>query len=53
MASVIKPLACRHSICPLARVFDCLDLITYPDVEADYIANSDLVLCTSRVLLTA
>jgi len=36
---------------PAARVFDCLDLITYPDVEAAYIANSDLVLCTSRVLI--
>jgi glycosyltransferase involved in cell wall biosynthesis len=36
---------------PVARVFDCLDLITYPDVEAAYIANSDLVLCTSRVLV--
>jgi glycosyltransferase involved in cell wall biosynthesis len=36
---------------PLARVFDCLDLITNPDVEAEYIANSDLVLCTSHVLL--
>ena len=36
---------------PAVRVFDCLDLITYPDVEAAYIANSDLVLCTSRVLI--
>jgi glycosyltransferase involved in cell wall biosynthesis len=36
---------------PIARVFDYLDLITYPDVEAAYIANSDLVLCTSRVLV--
>ncbi|HKS76237.1 MAG TPA: glycosyltransferase [Terriglobales bacterium] len=36
---------------PVARVFDCLDLITYPDIEAAYIANSDLVLCTSRVLI--
>src|SRR6266567_424840 len=34
-----------------ARGFDYLDLITYPDVEAAYIANSDLVLCTSRVLV--
>ena len=36
---------------PIARVFDCLDLIIYPDIEAAYIANSDLVLCTSRVLV--
>jgi glycosyltransferase involved in cell wall biosynthesis len=36
---------------PIARVFDCLDLIVYPDVEADYVANSDLALCTSRVLV--
>ena len=36
---------------PVTRVFDCLDLITYPDVEAAYISNSDLVLCTSRVLV--
>lgn len=36
---------------PVARVFDCLDLIIYPDVEAAYIANSDLVFCTSRVLI--
>jgi len=36
---------------PIAKVFDCLDLILYPDVEAEYIANSDLVLCTSRVLV--
>jgi len=35
----------------IARVFDCLDLIAYPEVEAAYIANSDLVLCTSRVLV--
>jgi glycosyltransferase involved in cell wall biosynthesis len=35
----------------IARVFDCLDLITYPDVEVAYITNSDLVLCTSRVLV--
>lgn len=35
---------------PIAKVFDCLDLITYPDIEAAYIANSDVVLCTSRVL---
>lgn len=35
---------------PIARVFDCLDLIIYPDVEAAYVCNSDLVLCTSRVL---
>jgi len=36
---------------PVAKVFDCLDLITYQDVEAEYIANSDLALCTSRVLV--
>ena len=36
---------------PIVRVFDYLDLITYPDIEAEYIANSDLVLCTSRVLV--
>jgi glycosyltransferase involved in cell wall biosynthesis len=36
---------------PVARVFDCLDLITYQDVEAEYISNSDLALCTSRVLV--
>lgn len=36
---------------PVAKVFDCLDLINYPDIEAAYIANSDLVLCTSRVLV--
>jgi len=36
---------------PVARVFDCLDLITYQDVEAEYIANSDVALCTSRVLV--
>jgi glycosyltransferase involved in cell wall biosynthesis len=36
---------------PIARVFDCLDLITYPDIEVAYIANSDLVLCTSHVLV--
>jgi glycosyltransferase involved in cell wall biosynthesis len=36
---------------PIARVFDCLDLIIYPEVEAAYIANSDLVLCASRVLV--
>ena len=36
---------------PIAKVFDCLDLITYQDVEAEYIANSDLVMCTSRVLV--
>lgn len=36
---------------PVARVFDYLDLITYPDIEATYLANSDLVLCTSRVLV--
>lgn len=36
---------------PIARVFDCLDLIIYPDIETAYIANSDLVLCTSRVLV--
>jgi glycosyltransferase involved in cell wall biosynthesis len=36
---------------PVAKVFDCLDLIRYPDVEAEYIANSDLVLCTAQVLV--
>lgn len=36
---------------PVAKVFDCLDLIIYPDIEAAYITNSDLVLCTSRVLV--
>ncbi len=36
---------------PVLRVFDYLDLITYPEVEAAYVANSDLVLCTSRVLV--
>lgn len=36
---------------PIPKVFDYLDLITYPDVEAQYIAQSDLVLCTSRVLV--
>jgi glycosyltransferase involved in cell wall biosynthesis len=36
---------------PIPRVFDCLDLITYPEVEAAYVTNSDLVLCTSRVLV--
>ena len=35
---------------PVLRVFDYLDLITYPEVEAAYITHSDLVLCTSRVL---
>lgn len=36
---------------PIPKVFDYLDLITYPDVEQAYIAKSDLVLCTSRVLV--
>jgi glycosyltransferase involved in cell wall biosynthesis len=36
---------------PIARVCDCLDLILYPEIEAAYIANSDVVLCTSRVLV--
>jgi glycosyltransferase involved in cell wall biosynthesis len=36
---------------PIPKVFDYLDLITYPDIEAAYIANSDLVMCTSRVLV--
>jgi glycosyltransferase involved in cell wall biosynthesis len=36
---------------PIPRVFDYLDLITYPEVEAAYIENSDLVLCTSSVLV--
>jgi glycosyltransferase involved in cell wall biosynthesis len=36
---------------PIPRVFDYLDLCTYPDVEEAYITNSDLVLCTSKVLV--
>jgi glycosyltransferase involved in cell wall biosynthesis len=36
---------------PIARVFDCLDLIIYRDIEEAYIVNSDRVLCTSRVLI--
>jgi glycosyltransferase involved in cell wall biosynthesis len=36
---------------PIPKVFDYLDLCTYPDVEAAYIRNSDLVLCTSSVLV--
>ena len=33
------------------RVFDYLDLCVYPEVEAAYLRHSDLVLCTSRVLV--
>jgi glycosyltransferase involved in cell wall biosynthesis len=33
------------------RVFDYLDLCVYPDVEDAYLRNSDLVLCTSGVLV--
>ncbi|TMG36172.1 MAG: glycosyltransferase family 4 protein [Chloroflexi bacterium] len=33
------------------RVFDYLDLCLYPGVEDAYLANSDLVLCTSTVLV--
>ena len=36
---------------PIARVWDCLDLIIYPEIEAAYIAHSDVILCTSRVLI--
>lgn len=36
---------------PIPKVFDYLDLITYPDIEQEYIAHSDLVFCTSRVLV--
>ena len=36
---------------PVPRVFDYLDLCVYPAVEAEYLRNSDLVLCTSGVLL--
>jgi len=36
---------------PIPTVFDYLDLITYPGVEDAYIAHSDLVFCTSRVLV--
>ena len=36
---------------PVSRVFDCLDLIIYPEIEAAYLANSDLVFCTSHVLV--
>jgi glycosyltransferase involved in cell wall biosynthesis len=35
---------------PVFRVFDYLDLCTYPEAEAAYLANSDLVICTSSVL---
>ena len=35
----------------IPRVFDYLDLCMYPEVEAAYITNSDLVLCTSSVLV--
>lgn len=33
------------------RVFDYLDLCTYPAVEDAYVRNSDLVICTSTVLV--
>lgn len=33
------------------RVFDYLDLCVYPEVEAAYLRHSDLVLCTSGVLV--
>src|SRR5207245_11410178 len=33
------------------RVFDYLDLCVYPAVEDAYLRNSDLVFCTSTVLL--
>ena len=36
---------------PLPRVFDYLDLCVYPAVEEAYLRNSDLVLCTSGVLV--
>jgi glycosyltransferase involved in cell wall biosynthesis len=36
---------------PVPRVFDYLDLCTYPSVEDAYLANSDLVICTSTVLV--
>lgn len=32
------------------RVFDYLDLCVYPEIEAAYLGNSDMVLCTSGVL---
>jgi glycosyltransferase involved in cell wall biosynthesis len=35
---------------PVLRVFDYLDLCTYPEIESAYLENSDLVLCTSTVL---
>ncbi|TMB95063.1 MAG: glycosyltransferase family 4 protein [Chloroflexi bacterium] len=36
---------------PLPRVFDYLDLVVYPDIEEAYLCNSDMVLCTSGVLV--
>lgn len=36
---------------PVARLFDYLDMCMYPDVEDAYIRNSDLVICTSTVLM--
>jgi glycosyltransferase involved in cell wall biosynthesis len=33
------------------RVFDYLDLCPYPSVEDEYLRNSDLVFCTSTVLV--
>jgi len=35
---------------PIPRVFDYLDLCSYPEVEAAYVTHSDVVLCTSSVL---
>lgn len=36
---------------PVPRLFDYLDLCVYPAVEDAYLRNSDLVLCTSGVLV--
>jgi glycosyltransferase involved in cell wall biosynthesis len=33
------------------RVFDYLDLVVYPEIEAEYLRSSDLILCTSSVLV--
>jgi len=35
----------------VARLFDYLDMCVYPEVEDAYIRNSDLVTCTSTVLV--
>jgi glycosyltransferase involved in cell wall biosynthesis len=35
----------------LPRVFDYLDLVVYPEIEEAYLRNSDMVLCTSGVLV--